>query len=152
MAHDVRGMLADVNVQGHLPFLRRILHRLDLEDLLGEIGLAFRTFPELGLLGDLDDRSLWDFCQRDGWVLFTENRNDDGPDSLQATLADSWRTGHLPVLTLASKGRFEREPAYAERVAASVADLLFGIAEGHFRDQPRIYVPRAGGTTARTWS
>jgi hypothetical protein len=75
-------------------------------------------------------------------VLFTENRNDDGPNSLQATLVDSWRNGHLPVLTLASKGRFERDLVYAERVAADVAELLFGLAEGQYLDQQRIYVPR----------
>jgi hypothetical protein len=30
---------------------------------------------------------------------------------------------------------------YAERVASDVAELLFGIAEQQYRDQPRIYVP-----------
>lgn len=76
-------------------------------------------------------------------MLFTENRNADGPDSLDATLADSWRTGHLPVLTLANKGKFYHSREYAERVASDVAELLLGIAvDGQYRDQPRIYVPR----------
>jgi hypothetical protein len=47
-----------------------------------------------------------------------------------------------PVLTLANKGRFEHSPDYAKRVATDVAELLFGIAQGEYRDQPRIYVPR----------
>jgi hypothetical protein len=143
MDRDVRGILADVNVQGHLPFLCGLFRRLDLETLLRELGLRFETFPALGLQGSLDDRSLWNYCQDRGWVLFTENRNDDGPDSLHATLTDSWRDGHLPVLTLSSKARFERDLGYAERVAADVAELLFGIAEQQYRDQPRIYVPRS---------
>jgi hypothetical protein len=138
----MRGLLADVNVQGHLGYLRRLLEVLGLWPVLAELQLAFSTFANLNLPRDLDDRALWNRCQQDTWVLFTENRNDDGPDSLQATLTDSWRPGHLPVLTLANKGRFERSRAYAERAAADVAELLFGIAQGEYRDQPRIYVPR----------
>jgi hypothetical protein len=91
---------------------------------------------------DLDDRSLWNRCQQDGWVLFTDNRNQEDENSLQATLMDSWQMGHLPVLTLANKGRFENSAAYAKRVATDVAELVFGIAQEEYRDRPRIYVPR----------
>ena len=73
--------------------------------------------------------------------MFTENRNDDGPDSLEATLKDSWRNGLLPVLTLSNKGKFERDRDYAERVATDVAELLYGIGNEQYRDQPRLYVP-----------
>lgn len=141
----MRGLLADVNVQGHLPYMRRLLEILGLWAVLAELELDFATFPGLGLPRDLDDRSLWGRRQDDGWVLLTENRNHDGPDSLHATLADSWRDGRLPVLTLANKGRFEHDPGYAARVATDVAEILFGIAhEDRFRDQARIYVPRQG--------
>ena len=105
------------------------------------MGLTLATFRDVELARDLDDQAIWTFCQREGWVLFTENRNDDGPDSLQATLTDSWEDGLLPVLTLANKTRFEHERAYTERVATDVAELLFGIAEQQYRDRPRIYVP-----------
>jgi hypothetical protein len=139
----MRGLLADVNVQGHLPYLRRLLEILDLWSILAEVHLEFATFTDLGLPRDLDDRFLWNRCQADGWVLFTENRNDDDENSLHATLADSWRMGHLPVLTLANKGRFDHSPWYAKRVATDVAELLFGIAQAEYRDQPRIFVPRS---------
>lgn len=139
----MRGLLADVNVQGHLPYLRHLLEALDLWPVLAELGLGLATFPDLGLPRDLDDRSLWTYCQEDGWVLFTENRNDDGPDSLQATLADSWRVGHLPIVTLSNKARFEYDRDYAGRVASGVAEVLFGVAipPHRYRDRPRIYVP-----------
>jgi hypothetical protein len=137
----MQGLLADVNVQGHLPYLRRLLETLDLWAVLAELNLRLVTFRGLQLPHDLDDRPLWNYCQQDGWVLLTENRNHDGPDSLQATLSDSWQTGYLPVLTLSNKGRFERKPEYAVRVATDVAELLFGIAHGQHREQPRIYVP-----------
>src|SRR5207244_4496185 len=84
--------------------------------------------------------------RRDGYcsLLFTENRRADDPNSLEATLADSWKPGCLPVLTLANKGKFEHSAAYATRVAKHVAELLFDIAMGlnYSTDRPRIYVPR----------
>lgn len=143
----MRGLLADVNVQGHAAYLRHLWDALGLWPVLAELNLALATFADLNLSRHLDDRSLWHVCQTDAWVLFTEDRNDDGPNSLQATLTDSYRTGHLPVLTLANKGRFENSGEYAARTAGDIAELLFGVAHGDYRDQPRIYVPlnRVGG-------
>src|SRR5262249_39719507 len=101
------------------------------------------TFADLGLPSDSDDRTVWQFCQSEGWILLSDNRNLDGPDSLEATLADSWNAGCLPILTLANKRRFERDPEYARRAANDTADVLFGLGmEGEYRDRPRIYVPR----------
>src|SRR5947209_98409 len=137
----MHGLLADVNVQGHLTYLRRILELVGLLQVLTALGLDLVTFADIGLPRDLDDRSLWHLCQENGWVLFTENRNHDGPDSLQATLTDAWHSGNLPVLTLVNKTRFEHSREHAERVARDVAELLFGIAQGEYRDQPRIFVP-----------
>lgn len=137
----MRGLLADVNVQGHLPYLRHLIEAAGLWAVLVELDLRLVTFADLQLPPDLDDRPLWNRCQQDGWVLFTENRNHDGPNSLHATLRDSWQDGHLPVLTLSNKRRFERDRAYADEVAREVAELLFGIEQQEYRDQPRIYIP-----------
>jgi hypothetical protein len=138
----MRGLLADANVQGHLPYLHNLLKALELWPLLVELNLQVATFPDLDLAPELDDRSLWNFCQVGGWVLFTDNRNDDGPDSLEATLSDTWQMGLLPILTLSNRGRFEHDREYGERVASDVAEILFGIVqEQNYRDRPRIYVP-----------
>jgi hypothetical protein len=118
-----------------------LLMRLALWDILLRIPVELVNFHDVDLPRNLDDREVWNHCQQNGWVLFTENRNRDGLNSLQTTLEDSWQTGHLPVLTLANKGKFEHDPQYADRVARDVAEVLFGIAEGEYRDQPRIYVP-----------
>jgi hypothetical protein len=136
------GLLADVNVQGHLPYLTRLIDGLGLLAMLTEFGLMLATFPEIGLDRSLDDRSLWNYCQANGWVLFTDNRNHENESSLEATMLDSWHEGHLPVLTLANKGRFENSEAYATRVAEEVADLLIDAFYHEIRDQPRIFVPR----------
>jgi hypothetical protein len=139
------GLLADVNVQGHLPYLERLVEQLGLLEVITELGLALATFPDLGLDRGLDDRTLWNFCQANGWVLFTDNRNHEDKDSLEATLRDSWHDGHLPVLSLANKGRFENSEVYATRVVEDVADLLFSVFHEGIRDQPRIFVPRQVG-------
>jgi hypothetical protein len=138
----MQGLLADVNVQGHLPYLRHLLDALGLWAVLVELNLRLVTFSDLQLQRDLDDRSLWNRCQQDGWVLFSENRNHDGPNSLHATLTDTWQNGHLPVLILSNKSGFERDRRYAEQVATDVAGLLFGVEQQEYRDQPRIYAPR----------
>jgi hypothetical protein len=45
-------------------------------------------------------------------------------------------------VTLGNKKKFESSRAYADKVASDVAELLFGISQGQYRDQPRIFVPR----------
>lgn len=87
----MRGLLADVNLQGHASYLRQVLEDLGLWSVLDDVGLEFATFSDLNLALDIDDRSLWDHCQAQGWVLLTENRNREGPNSLEATLVDCWQ-------------------------------------------------------------
>lgn len=137
----MRGLLADSNVEGHQARIGELLARSGLWSVLAELGLEFATLDDVGLPPDIDDRTLWEYCQQENWVLFTDNRNDDGETSLQATLTTFWASGALPVLTLADKKKFEQNAEYRERVASDVAELLFGIFENEFRDRDRIYVP-----------
>jgi hypothetical protein len=127
---------------GHQRRIVSLLDRSGLLEILAELGIEFSLLSDIGLPHDVDDRTLWESCQREGWVLLTDNRNDDGPTSLQATLRDAWAPGKLPILTLADKPQFDRGAAYRERVAADVADILFGLKYGDYRDQDRIFVPR----------
>ncbi len=105
------GLLADVNLQGHLPYLRRLMEAQGLMEIMTQLDISLAIFPDLGLDRGTDDRTLWRFCQENGWVLFPDNRNQEDENSLSATLQDSWREGHLPVLTLANKARFESNAA-----------------------------------------
>lgn len=138
----MRGLLADQNVEGHQARIEKLLEPRGLRKALAELGLEFATFVEAGFERDIDDRSLWQRCQEDGWVLFTDNRNDDGETSLQATLSSLWSPGKLPVLTLASKTRFEHDANYRKLVADEIAELLFSILAGDSRDCDRVFVPR----------
>jgi hypothetical protein len=90
---------------------------------------------------DLDDASLWRLCQRDEWVLFTDNRNLESNDSLESVIRSEWITGCLPVVNIANKSKFSHDREYRTSVAAQIADLMFDLAQGKKRDQPRIYVP-----------
>ena len=135
-------LLADVNVQGHLPYLRRLIDGHGLLDLLTGLGLTLVTFPDLGLDRRVDDRALWNYCQANGWVLFTDNRNHEDENSLEATIQDSWHEGCFPIITLANKGKFDNSEDYATKVAEEVADVLVSVFHDGIRDQPRIFVPR----------
>jgi hypothetical protein len=137
----VGGLLADNNVQRHMLFLRDLLSAMDLLEVLDSIGCRFLTFGDVGLPFDIDDRTLWKRCQEDRLVLFTDNRNAENDISLQATLTAMWKPGDLPIITPTSKNKLEQDADYRERVAADIAEVLFGIAEGEYRDRDRIYVP-----------
>ena len=138
---DVRGLLADENAGGALDRLYDRLKKLKLLPMLDGEGISYAKFHDLGLPAGFPDRDLWRTCQADGWALLTDNRNADGPDSLQATFADSWAFGALPVLTVSDKRRFSRDDDYADAVAADVADILYGLPDGEYRYAPRIFVP-----------
>jgi hypothetical protein len=138
----VNGLLADVNIQGELAVLRTVLHAAGLLELLTDVGVRLYTFADFGLDRALADRPLWHFCQQQQLILFTDNRNRDDPDSLEATLSDSLRPDSLPVLTPGDKSRFRASPAYQLRVARSVADVLFGLREeGLYYGTGRLFVP-----------
>jgi hypothetical protein len=139
--HEMQGLLADVNVQGFLPYICDLLAARGLLPMLIEQQIQFKTFKDLQIDPNLDDRSLWKLCQRDGWVLFTEDRNDDGPDSLQATITELWREGDLPIVTLSNKSRLRRDRSYGNKVVDDIAELLTDIKDLKIRDQQRIYVP-----------
>jgi hypothetical protein len=138
----VRGLLADTNAQGHAAYLHQLLKSMGLMEILEAVGIDLLVFADVGLPSEIDDRSLWKWCQQNRLVLFTDNRNQESAVSLQATLRELWKPGDYPVITVADKKRFEQNADYCERVVADVAELLFGISQGEYRDRDRIYVPR----------
>ena len=138
----MQGLLADINVQGQLRQLRYLLDTVELGRILQSLNIRLITFPEIRLDPNLDDRRLWEYCQSEGWVLFTDNRNRKGSGSLQRTLEEKWKAGDLPIITLSDKQSFQKNNnGYSERVALDVAEVLFGVKLGEYRNQPRIYVP-----------
>lgn len=90
----MRGLLADTNVQAHAKYLRQLLEAVGLLEIIAGLGVEFLTMSDVELALDIDDRALWQFCQR-------------------------------------------------EQTAADLAELLFGIYYGEYRDCDRLYVPRS---------
>jgi hypothetical protein len=135
----MRGVLADINMVGQGVALVSIWTSDAWRDLWTELGLTVETFASLGLPFDAPDTLIWRTCQREGIVLMTDNRNDDGPDSLEATIRHENQSDSLPVITIADTDRILRDRPYAERVAERLLDYLMRIDE--IRGTGRLYVP-----------
>ena len=101
--------------------------------------LTLVTFEELGLDRQASDAELWRVCQREQIVLITNNRNADGPDSLELIVRDENQPGSLPVFTLASAERIRTDNTYAEKTAERLLEYLVYLNE--IRGAGRIYLP-----------
>jgi hypothetical protein len=135
----MRGILADINVGAQARALASIWTSDAWRDFWHDLGLVVESFPDLGLAYNAPDALIWRTCQREGLVLVTGNRNDDGPDSLEATIRNENRSDSLPVFTIADTDRVLQDRLYAERVAVRLLDYLMRIDE--VRGTGRIYIP-----------
>ncbi len=72
-------------------------------------------------------------------IPITSNRNDDGPDSLEATIRNLNTSIRLPVLTLRDADRTLHSSQYAEEVIEDLIDKLLRIES--LRATGRLYVP-----------
>ena len=135
----MRGILTDVNCQGHFQILQRLFADTSRGELWAFLSLEILTFNDLGLALDISDRYLWQICQQHDLVLITANRNADGPESLEATIQELNTPLSLPVVTLANVERIRRDRQYAEQVADQILDLLFDI--DNLLGTGRLFVP-----------
>ena len=135
----MRGILADINVVGQRDALLSIWTSDTWRDFWDGLGLSVETFRTLGLSDTASDALIWRTCQREGLVLITGNRNDDGPDSLEATIRNENQPESLPVITIGDADRVLRDRLYAENVAGRLLDYLMRIDE--VRGVGRLYVP-----------
>lgn len=97
--------------------------------LLEDLGLTHRT----------KDHIIWRLCQERGFYLLTANRNNDGDDSLEATIRREGTISSLPVLTLADPNGTLSSPAYLDAVANSLLDYL--LYQEPFRGTGRLFLP-----------
>jgi hypothetical protein len=135
----MRGILADVNVGRQRRAILRIWTSDTWRDLWNALGLQVFDFGALGLSDRSPDSLIWRTCQREQLVLITANRNEEGPDSLEATIRDENQPDSLPVVTIGNAKRVLRDRDYAQRVAVSVLDYLMRIDE--VCGTGRLYVP-----------
>ena len=135
----MRGILADINVEGILPHLGGIWRSATWREIWFGLGIAIESFESLGLPPNSSDAVIWRTCQREQLVLITENRNADSPDSLEMVIRAENQPDSLPVVTLARPQRITRDRLYAETVAERLLDYLMRIDE--VRGVGRVYVP-----------
>jgi Domain of unknown function (DUF5615) len=105
MRLEVNGILADANCEGHLALLLRLFQQHWRQEVWEFLRLAQVSFADLGLPPGASDREVWEVCQREQVVLLTANRNDAGPESLEATMQqhnmpESLPSSHWPMTSV----------------------------------------------------
>ncbi len=135
----MRGLLSDINIQGHMFSLGHVLGSPYWRELWQSLDLAFYTFPDVGLEENESDAVVWELCQREELILLTANRNQDGPDSLETTLRTRNGPHALPVFTVSNAQRLLASRDYTERVVERLIDYLMDIDK--YRGTGRLYLP-----------
>jgi hypothetical protein len=133
------GIMADHNLEGHFVVLLRLWTSDAWVMLWESLELEVESFARLGMPYNTSDRELWQVCQQREIVLLTANRNDEGPDSLEATIRDLNTLTSLPILTIADPELVLTSQDYAERVAIQVLEYLMDL--DNFRGTGRLFVP-----------
>jgi hypothetical protein len=135
----MKGIVADNDIRKHWALLLGRIQSEQWREFWISLNLTVETFETLGLPENVADATLWHRCQERQIILITNNRNQDRPDSLEATIRIHNKSSDLPVLTLANARRFLHDKEYAERVAEQLLRYLLDI-EG-LRGTGRLYLP-----------
>jgi len=108
-------LLADANIQGHVD---RLVQRMQGEpwvDFWKSLQMTCVSFADVGLDPSESDAVIWKRCQEKGLFLVTNNRNDDGPDSLESTIRTFGTPQSLPVFTIGNADRTLSDRTYPTR-------------------------------------
>jgi hypothetical protein len=135
----VKGIVGDANISGHIRVVHSMLVSASWQEVWASLGFRCYTFADLGLAADDPDNLVWVACQREGVALVTDNRNEDGPDSLGATIRACNTPTSLPVFTMADATRFLTSKDYAQEVVESLLQYLLDIDA--YRGTGRLYLP-----------
>ena len=119
--------------------LQTVLESNEWHEFWEALQLPLYTFADLELPMDLPDSALWNLCQEQQMVLITANRNNDGPDSLEATIRKANRAESLPVFTIANAKQVYHSKEYAEKIVVKLLDYLGNI--DNYRGTGRLYLP-----------
>jgi hypothetical protein len=139
MGPTVTAILSDFDVQGQLNKLVHFLRDGEWRDFWIDAQVTLASVADFGLKPTDSDARIWEVCQAAELVLVTANRNDDGPDSLEATLREKNSVRSLPVFTLVDPKRIMSNRAYAERVALRMLEYLLDLQK--LRGTGRLFLP-----------
>jgi len=133
------GLLADENAEKYLDAVLSVCRSSRWIALWEALDVRVVSFEELSLARSVSDDVLWFACQREGVVLFTDNRNSDGADSLQATILAHNSASSLPVLTPGESPRLLTDEDYLERAAIRLMEILMELDQ--YRGTGRLFIP-----------
>lgn len=132
-------LLADVNIEGHVACLGAHMQADYWRDVWDHLEIRSLRFGDVGLSPDATDAQVWRTCQSQQLLLLTHNRNEDGPDSLAATIRTFNTVTSLPVFTVSIADRILQSKDYAERVVETLYDYLLRIDS--LRGSGRLFLP-----------
>lgn len=135
----MKGLLADVHLEGHLRLLSILLEQPSRRELWDHLRLSVLRLPEIGLSRQATDVAIWQRCQESQLILITANRHDEGPTSLAHAIRTMNPPTALPVFTIGDANRFLDDRRYAERVVDKLLDYLFDM--DNYRGTGRLYLP-----------
>ena len=132
-------LLPDHHVTGHVAYLAARMQATAWREFWDHFDLRVFQFVDVGLLPEDSDAVVWRRCQVRELVLLTNNRNDDGPESLEATIRTYNTSTSLPVFTFGDADRILQSATYADKVVVSLFDQLLRLDS--LRGTGRLYLP-----------
>jgi len=135
----VKGVLADINIQGHVDLLVVLMQAEPWKLFWDHLAVPYVHFADVGLAATAPDSLVWETCQKEELVLITDNRNMTSADSLEATIQAHNSPTSLPVFTVANVPHLRASRAYADRVIDKLLDALLRIET--LRGAGRLYLP-----------
>ena len=135
----MKGILADINIQGHVDLLVVLMRAEPWKLFWDYLQLRYLHFADIGLAPATADSLVWETCQREHLVLITDNRNKRDADSLEATIQAHNTPISLPVFTIADVPHLRASQAYAHRIIDKLLDSLLRIDA--LRGTGRLYLP-----------
>jgi hypothetical protein len=135
----VPNLLSDVNAEGHVLALVRLLESEPRREFWNYLGMTAETFQSQRLDEKLPDIALWNVCQDRNLILVTGNRNEKSTDSLGVAIRLHNRLDSWPVVTIGDPFRLLRDAEYANRAADSLLAHLIDIEMR--RGAGRLYIP-----------
>ena len=132
-------LLADANIQGQIEILVARMQIGHWRDFWDHLQLRQVTFTDVGLQPSDSDSVVWHHCQQLELLLLTDNRNDDGPESLEATIRSNNRPTNLPVFTISNARQLSASASYSERVIDRL--FIYLLEFDNLRGTGRLYLP-----------
>lgn len=128
-------ILADHDLEGFDVFIEAGLKETGWDQIFKA---EFKRLRDYGLPDHYPDQEIWRFVQTQGLLLITNNRNNAGADSLEATIQRENTLASLPVITVSDKDALA-QAAYRQRVAESLAAVILYLDD--YRGAGRLFVP-----------